>query len=46
MECCGKCKYHRPIWGNMFTCENEKSESYGLETQYDNLCEEFKERED
>jgi len=29
-----------------FICGNEDSEGYGLETQYDDCCEEFEEREE
>lgn len=45
MECCGNCKYHRPMAKDTFMCDNEDSEGYGLETHYDDFCEEFEERE-
>ncbi len=46
MECCGNCKYHRPMAQDTFMCDNEDGEGYGLETQYDDYCEEFEEKED
>ncbi len=46
MECCGNCKYHRPMAQDTFMCDNEDSEGYGLETQYDDFCEEFEERKE
>lgn len=44
-ECCGKCKYHKPQGKDVFVCDNEDSDGYGLETNYDDCCEEFEERE-
>lgn len=46
-KCCGNCKHHIP--GEMtgegdFACNNGESEAYGLETNYDDYCEEFEER--
>lgn len=41
---CGTCCHHKPFadeWG----CDNEESEAYGLETAYDDYCEEYEERE-
>lgn len=49
MECCGNCKYHMPqrkagkLCG--FTCDNENSDCYGLETEYKDSCMDFEERE-
>ena len=44
-QCCGTCRFHKPFadeWG----CDNEESEAYGLETAYDDFCEEYDEKED
>lgn len=43
-QCCGTCAYHKPFAGE-FGCDNEGSEAYRLETQSDDYCEEYKERE-
>lgn len=40
-ECCGTCRYHKPMAGDEFTCDNEESEGYGLSTAYDDHCEEY-----
>lgn len=45
MECCGNCKYHRPMAQDAFMCDNEDSEGYGLETVYDDYCDCYEERE-
>ncbi len=44
MECCGNCKYHVTMAQDTFMCDNEESEGYGLETVWDDCCEEFEER--
>lgn len=44
-QCCGTCAYHKPFAGE-FGCDNKESEAYGLETQWDDYCEEYEERED
>lgn len=44
-QCCGTCRHHKPFadeWG----CDNEESEAYGLETAYDDYCEEYEEKEE
>lgn len=42
---CGTCKYHRNIDGE-WTCDNEDSEYYGLEMEYDfSDCVDYEERE-
>lgn len=41
---CGTCKYHRNIDGE-WTCDNEDSEYYGLETGYYDECMDWCERE-
>lgn len=42
-ECCGVCKYHKKEDGE-WTCTNEDSEAYGLETHYQDTCEEYESR--
>lgn len=47
MECCGKCEYHKlEQIGNSaeWVCANKESDNYGMETEYRESCEEFKER--
>lgn len=44
-KCCGNCIYHKPF-GDEFGCDNEDSEAYGLETQFDDYCEDYEEKED
>ena len=44
-ECCGTCAYHKPFAGE-FGCDNEESEAYGLETQFDDYCEEYEGKEE
>lgn len=46
MECCGNCKYHKPISEDTFVCDNEESEGYALETLYNDYCDCCEERED
>lgn len=42
-RCCGNCEHHKPI-ENEFVCDNENSEGYGLETSFDDYCNEYEER--
>lgn len=44
-RCCGTCVYHKPF-ADEFGCDNEESGAYGLETQVDDYCEDYEERED
>lgn len=46
MEYCGICKFHIPMCEDSFMCDNEDSEGYGLETEWDDYCSEFTEREE
>lgn len=39
---CGKCKYHDRS-GSEWYCDNEDSEYYGCETNYDDSCEDGEE---
>ena len=41
---CRNCEFHVPIGKDTYVCNNEESEGYGLETAYDDVCENFKER--
>ena len=40
---CGTCKWHRNYTGE-WVCMNPESEYYGLETDYDDHCEDYEER--
>ena len=43
---CGNCKYNKCDYGYAsFSYNNEESEYYGLETEYEDSCEDFEERE-
>lgn len=43
--CCGTCRWHRRTNGNEeYSCCNEDSEAYGLDTSYDDCCDEQEER--
>jgi hypothetical protein len=44
-KCCGNCNYHEPQDEDVFVCVCEDSEGYGLETAYDDCCEEHEEKE-
>lgn len=44
-DCCGNCLYHRKDRdSNEWTCNNEESENYGLETGYCDWCQNHEER--
>ena len=43
-NCCGTCRYHRRIDAIDWDCKNKESEYYGLETEYEDTCEEWEER--
>lgn len=46
MACCGLCKYNEySVEYDWFVCDNEDSDCYGLETTYEDCCEEFEEKE-
>ena len=43
---CGNCKHNKyDLKDEVFTCNNEDSAYYGLETEYEDSCEDFEERE-
>ena len=44
-NCCGNCIHCKFIDGE-WTCTNEESDGYGLETAYDDKCVEWEERDD
>lgn len=45
---CGTCRFNKPSWetGHLcgFHCTNEDSEAYGLDTAYDDSCEEWEDK--
>lgn len=44
MKRCGECAHH--MYGaEGWTCDNEESEYYGLETEYNDSCVDYEERE-
>lgn len=38
--CCGNCNYCIPGDNGEWSCNNENSEYYGLETEYSQICDE------
>ena len=46
-ECCGTCKYNR-YGGEVadFECVCKESEAYGLQTAYDDFCEEWEKKDE
>lgn len=44
-ECCGTCIHHE-CWGGVWICCNEDSENWGLETDYDDVCNDYQAREE
>ena len=42
-EICGNCKHHCIM--DDWVCTNEESDYYGIETGFDDTCEDFEERE-
>jgi len=40
-SCCGICKHHRKWCDTDYTCNNPDSDDYGLETDYEHVCEEY-----
>ena len=46
-EICGTCKHHKPdlFDGEDWRCDNERSQHYCLETDYQDSCEDWEERE-
>ena len=43
---CGNCKFNKREGFDCFTCDNEESESYGLETFFDTVCDDYELREE
>lgn len=44
-KCCGTCIHHKPENNNHdWVCENEDADAYGLETDYNDICEDYEER--
>lgn len=44
-QCCGTCVYHIRVPLDEWVCDNEDSDTYGLETPYEDFCEDYEERE-
>ena len=50
-ECCGNCKYNKyspdgkGMRNGKFYCDNEESLEYGTPTFYDDVCDDFEEKE-
>ena len=49
-ECCGRCRYNRYLKKDGsgqgdFACMNDESEYFGVETLYDDACEEWEEKD-
>ena len=40
-ECCGTCLYHFLESDDEWVCDNDYSDAYGLETAYDDSCEDY-----
>lgn len=46
MEKCGNCKHCRYDWElSEYICQNEESDNYGLETDYEESCAAWEERD-
>ena len=44
---CGTCKYHKIFTASIYEawiCDNENSDYYALESEYDETCDEWEER--
>jgi hypothetical protein len=51
-ECCGNCKHNKRDFSKPqgegyidFTCDNEESTEYGAPTFYDDVCDDWEEKE-
>lgn len=42
---CGKCEFCRRVGGE-WRCDNDESENYGMEVEYDYDCVDFMERDE
>ena len=42
--CCGTCAYHIRVPLDEWVCDNEDSDTYGLETPYEDSCEDYEAR--
>ena len=45
-ECCGTCGWHVRVESGDYVCTQSESEAFGLETAYDDRCDEWEKRED
>ncbi|MBQ6416375.1 MAG: hypothetical protein IJJ65_09020 [Butyrivibrio sp.] len=51
-ECCGKCRYNKRDFSKPqnsgyieFCCGNENSSEYGVSTLFDDVCDDFEEKD-
>ena len=46
-EICGECKYNKySTTEKEFYCSNTDSDNYGIQTMYDDSCDDFEEKDD
>lgn len=45
-ECCGNCKYNSCSGRDKFYCGNKESDNYGTPTAYDDVCEDYEDKEE
>lgn len=43
-ECCGTCRFHKNCEGEWTCCNERSDDGYGLETAYDEVCDEWETR--
>ena len=47
MKCCGTCEYSKYEYHDKeWICTNDESGAYGFETEYDDYCTEYEEKEE
>ena len=44
-ENCGNCEYHKKDEDGNWVCDNPVSDDYGLDTGYEDICEDYERRE-
>ena len=45
-QCCGTCAFNKPEYCDVFVCDNEESDYYGLETEYNECCPDYEEKDE
>lgn len=52
-ECCGTCKFNKRDFSKPqnrgyaeFCCENEEGDNYGVPTYYDDVCDDWRDKDD